>query len=172
MRKLYTTIKQFWHNIVRQYYTYIAKRTVASFGSNLRVNHSSHLNKNTILGDNCNFNGMEIVGGGKVTIGNNFHSGVDCMIITSNHNFIDGEAIPYDNTYIHKNIVIEDNVWFGNRVIVTGNITIGEGAIVAAGAVVCKNVPALAIVGGNPANVIKYRDKEHYYSLKQQHKFN
>lgn len=105
-------------------------------------------------------------------IGNNFHSGTECMIITSNHNYANGEAIPYDNTYIHKKVVIEDNVWFGNRVLVTGNITIGEGAIVAAGSVVCKNIPPLAVVGGNPAMIIKYRDKSHYNRLKELHRFN
>ena len=93
------------------------------------------------------------------------------MIITQNHNY-EGEMIPYDNTYIYKDVNIGECVWFGNRVIVTGNVTIGEGAIIAAGSVVCKDVPPLAIVGGNPAKVIKYRDKEHYYKLKAEGKFN
>lgn len=44
-------------------------------------------------------------------------------------------------------------------------VNIGEGAIIATGSVVCKDVPDCAIVGGNPAKVIKYRDKEHYYKL-------
>ena len=149
----------------------IARLTISKCGENLRVNHRSRLGKNTILGDNCNFNGMIIVGGGKVSIGNNFHSGVECMIITSNHNY-EGDAIPYDNTNINKIVTIGDNVWFGNRVLVTGNTTIGEGAIVAAGSVVCKDVPPLAIVGGNPAKVIKYRNKDHYYELKAACKFN
>ena len=92
------------------------------------------------------------------------------MIITQNHNY-EGEAIPYDDTYIYKNINIKDNVWFGHRVIVTGNVTIGEGAIVAAGSVVVKDVPDYAIVGGNPAKVIKFRDIEHYTKLKEQKKF-
>lgn len=62
-------------------------------------------------------------------------------------------------------------VWFGDNVIVTGNVRIGEGVIVAAGSVVCKDVPELAIVGGNPAHIIKYRDKDHYYRLKNLKKF-
>ena len=92
------------------------------------------------------------------------------MIITQNHNY-EGESIPYDKTFIYKNIKIGDCVWFGNRVTVTGNVTIGEGAIIAAGAVVTKDVPDCAIVGGNPAKIIKYRDKEHYYRLKAEGKF-
>ena len=93
------------------------------------------------------------------------------MMVTSNHNY-EGGAIPYDDTYVHKNVNIGDCVWFGNRVLVCGNVNIGEGAIIAAGSVVCKDVPECAIVGGNPAKVIKYRDKEQYFKLKSEGKFN
>lgn len=78
--------------------------------------------------------------------------------------------IPYDKTYIKKNVKIGDCVWLGNRVMIMGGVNIGEGAIVAAGSVVTKDVPPLAIVGGNPAKVIKYRNEEHYYRLKSQGK--
>ncbi len=49
-------------------------------------------------------------------------------------------------------------------------ITIGEGAVVAAGSVVTKDVPPLAVVGGNPARIIKNRDEKVYYNLKQNNK--
>ena len=62
-------------------------------------------------------------------------------------------------------------MWFGNRVLVLGGVKIGEGSILAAGAVVCKDVPPLAIVGGNPARIIKFRDKEHFEKLKAEKKF-
>ena len=54
--------------------------------------------------------------------------------------------------------VIGRNVDFGANVTCIGNITIGDNAIIAAGSVVVKDVPANAIVAGNPAKVIKYRD--------------
>lgn len=92
------------------------------------------------------------------------------MIITENHNY-EGEKLPYDTTYIRKNVTIGDCVWVGSRVIIMGGVSIGEGAIIAAGSVVTKDVPPLAIVGGNPAKLIKYRDAEHYYRLKEQKKF-
>ena len=93
------------------------------------------------------------------------------MVITQNHNY-EGELIPYDNTYVKKPVMIGDCVWFGNKVTVLGGVTIGEGAIIAAGAVVTKDVPPLAIVGGNPAKVIKYRNADHYFKLKAEGKFN
>jgi phosphonate metabolism protein (transferase hexapeptide repeat family) len=54
-------------------------------------------------------------------------------------------------------VVIENDVWIGTNALILPNITIGNGAIVAAGAVVSKNVPPYAVVGGVPARIIKYR---------------
>jgi len=53
--------------------------------------------------------------------------------------------------------VIGNDVWIGANAIMLQGVTIGDGAIVAAGAVVTKDVPPYAIVGGVPAKVIKYR---------------
>lgn len=55
------------------------------------------------------------------------------------------------------NIIVNDDVWIGYDSLILSGVTIGQGAIVAAGSVVTKNVPPYAIVGGNPAKVIKYR---------------
>lgn len=54
--------------------------------------------------------------------------------------------------------IIGRNVDFGVNVTCIGNIHIGDNAIIAAGAVVVKDVPENAIVAGNPAKIIKYRD--------------
>ena len=54
-------------------------------------------------------------------------------------------------------IVIKDDVWIGYGAIIMSGVTIGQGAIIAAGSIVTKDVPAYAIVGGQPAKVIKYR---------------
>lgn len=55
---------------------------------------------------------------------------------------------------------IANDVWIGSNAIIPGGISIGSGAIVAAGAVVVKDVPPYAVVGGNPAKVIRYRFSE------------
>lgn len=57
-------------------------------------------------------------------------------------------------------IVVEDDVWIGYRSTILSGVRIGQGAIVAAGSIVTKDVPPYAIVGGNPAKVIKYRFDE------------
>ncbi|EPZ37468.1 transferase hexapeptide repeat containing protein [Anoxybacillus ayderensis] len=55
---------------------------------------------------------------------------------------------------------IGNDVWIGANSIVLDGVKIGDGAIVAAGAVVTKDVPDYAIVGGVPARVIRYRFNE------------
>lgn len=58
-------------------------------------------------------------------------------------------------------IVVEDEVWIGTGAMIFSGVTIGKGAIIAAGALVTKDVPPYAIVGGNPAKLIRYRfDRE------------
>lgn len=59
-------------------------------------------NGRTQLGQNTHFNGMKIQGKGCVTIGDNFHSGSECLIITENHN------------YHGKNPVAPNEIWAGD----------------------------------------------------------
>ncbi len=54
-------------------------------------------------------------------------------------------------------IVVEDDVWIGFGATILSGVHIGQGAVVAAGALVTKDVPPYAIVGGVPAKLIKYR---------------
>jgi virginiamycin A acetyltransferase len=54
-------------------------------------------------------------------------------------------------------ILIGNDVWIGMKVIILSGVSIGDGAIIAAGSVVTKDIPPYAIVGGNPAKVIKFR---------------
>lgn len=54
-------------------------------------------------------------------------------------------------------IIVEDEVWIGTGAVLLSGIRLGKGSVVAAGSVVTKDVPPYAIVGGNPAGIIKYR---------------
>jgi acetyltransferase-like isoleucine patch superfamily enzyme len=67
---------------------------------------------------------------------------------TSSHNFAKGP------------VIIGNDVWIATDAIILSDVRIGDGAIVAAGAVVTKDVPPYAVVGGVPAKVIKYRFDE------------
>lgn len=157
---------------LEKFYKYHMQVNVGSYGENLFVQYKCYgFNQNVYLGNNVSFNGCRILGLGKVSIGDFFHSGMDLTIITSNHNYNEASAIPYDKIRINKDVTIKDFVWIGHGVIIMPGITIGEGAIIAAGAVVVKDIPDYAIAGGNPAKIIKYRDIEHFKKLKEEGKF-
>lgn len=69
--------------------------------------------------------------------------------------------------------LIGDDVWIGTESMILAGVNIGSGAVIAARAVVTKDVPPYAIVGGNPAQIIKYRFNEevilHLLKLKWWH---
>lgn len=152
-------------------YTKKIKYSCKTAGKNLKVNGYSTVTKNTVLGNYVNFNGIKIQGGGNVTIGDYFHSGSQCIIISQNHDYDNGRSIPYDDKYIYKDVTISDCVWIGTRVMILGGVTIGKGAIIQAGSVVVSDIPDYAIAGGAPAKVFKYRDKEHFERLYSEGKF-
>ena len=170
MRKLFKTILYKIRSKIRRH---IILGYVKSHHNQLFVSGGPYkisLNRNTELGFNPNFNGLTINGNGRVIIGDNFHSGIECRIITANHNY-KGDALPYDDTIITKDVFIGDNVWIGDRVIILGGVSIGEGAIIQAGSVVVKDIPPLAIAGGHPAIPFAWRDRTHYDNLKSKKKF-
>ena len=153
--------------ICRRIWTYEVKLRCASYQEPLTVNHRSTVSRNTRLGKNVNFNGMSVEGAGEVTIGDNFHAGKGCLIITQNHDYDTGDHIPYDQERVLlKTVTIGDNVWLGSRVIILPGASLAEGSIIQAGSVVAGAIPKYAIAGGHPAKVFRYRDAGHYERLK------
>lgn len=66
----------------------------------------------------------------------------------------------FKQDYKKGEIVIGNDCWIGREATIMSGVIIGNGAVVAAGSVVTKDVPPYAIVGGNPARIIKYRFDE------------
>ena len=75
-------IKRSKKYISRGLFTYLVTRNAISVDGELYVNRFSVVNKNTKLGANVHFNGMKIRGTGLVRVGDNFHSGEECLILT------------------------------------------------------------------------------------------
>lgn len=146
-----------------------------SIGKNVIIEHSNKFyeTEKIEIGDNVflGFGGLYF-GYGGIRIGSGSILAHRVEIMTRNHNYDsdDLNSIPYDKRYILKPVSIGENVWICSNVIIVPGVTIGEGAVIGMGAVVTKDVPAYAIVGGNPAKVIKYRDKERYDKLKQENR--
>lgn len=106
-----------------------------------------------------------IMSKGGIKIGNNVIIGPRVTMWTENHNFNSSKMIPYDEYDIPKPIIIEDNVWIGLGCQICPGAIIGQGAIIGMGSVVRGNIPPLAIVFGNPAQIIGYRDEEVYKAI-------
>lgn len=123
------------------------------------------IGSNTWIGENlfAKCEGGLIIGNGVI-----ISRGVE--IWTANHNYDseDLKSLPYDRRFILKPVNIGDNVWIGSRVTIIPGVSIGEGAVIGAGAVVTHDIPPLAVAGGNPAKVIKYRNQEVYEKLKSE----
>lgn len=96
---------------------------------------------------------------GPVRIGNHVMMGPETIILTRNHRFDRVDVPIREQGYgPPEPVIIEDDVWIGTRVIILPGVTVGRGAIIGAGAVVTRDVPSYAIVGGNPARLIRFRN--------------
>ena len=84
--------------------------------------------------------------------------------LSPNHHLERISTFPFggdaENSLSKGDIVVDDDVWIGHHATILTGVHIGQGAVVAAGAVVSKDVPPYAIVGGVPAKIIKYRFSE------------
>lgn len=106
------------------------------FGKNVFINHSAILSAS---------GGIEFEDGVSIAPG--------VRIATINHDFNERHT-----KYTYGKVTIKKNAWLGINVTVCPGVTIGKYAVVAAGAVVTKDVPDYAVVGGVPAKLIKYQD--------------
>ena len=106
------------------------------FGKNVFINHSAILSAS---------GGIEFEDGVSIAPG--------VRIATINHDFNERHT-----KYTYGKVTIKKNAWLGINVTVCPGVTIGKYAVVAAGAVITKDVPDYAVVGGVPAKLIKYQD--------------
>lgn len=115
---------------------------------------SLEIGSNTYIGEYNNIRAA----GGKIVIGDNCLISQHVSIVASNHQIKKDKLIceqGWDEN--RRDVTIEDDVWVGTNTVILPGIIVHKGAVVAAGAIVTKDVPEYAIVAGNPAKIIKYR---------------
>ena len=117
---------------------------IRSFGYCIKIGDNTTINKNTCILSQC-------------SIGKNCSIAPNVVIVGANHNFADTTNTIKSQGVSSKGIIIEDDVWIAANATILDGVKIGKGAIIAAGAVVCKDIPAYTIAGGVPAKVIKQR---------------
>ena len=130
--------------------------TRITFAKNIRIGDYVHIQPGCLL-----------AGGGGIDIGEGTIIAHEVQILTQNHNYDseDLQYLPYDTRQISKKVEIGDYVWIGARATILPGVTIGNGAVIGAGSVVTRDIPEMAVAGGNPAEVLKYRDKTVYDRL-------
>jgi acetyltransferase-like isoleucine patch superfamily enzyme len=89
-------------------------------------------------------------------VGERVMIGPYCYFTDANHGTVADESVQ-TQPMRHAPLIIEDEVWIGAHVIILPGVRIGKGAVVGAGSVVSHDVPAMAIVAGSPARLIRYR---------------
>jgi acetyltransferase-like isoleucine patch superfamily enzyme len=119
------------------------------------------------IGRNSSVNNSLIAIADKIEIGDDVLISYDCLIMDHNGHSLELEARRRDLgdvldgktkawTGVSTGAVkLSNGVWIGTRAIILKRVIIGANTIVAAGAVVVKSVPSDAVVGGNPASVIR-----------------
>lgn len=106
------------------------------------------IGKGTVINHGC-----FLYSTGGLIIGENVSISAGTWLITGTHDMNDPL---FPDAY--SPIVIGNYAWIGVRATILGGVTIGEGAVVMAGAVVTRDVPPFAVVGGVPARVIRQRE--------------
>ncbi|GAA2324763.1 acyltransferase [Streptomyces kunmingensis] len=107
-------------------------------------------------GRDCTINPYTVVRGA-VGLGDAVRIGAHTSLLGFNHTMADPDTEVFRQPLTSKGIRVGNDVWIGSHVVVLDGVTIGDRAVVGAGSVVTKDVPSGAIVGGNPAKVLRWR---------------
>ncbi|TVZ08247.1 acetyltransferase-like isoleucine patch superfamily enzyme [Cellulophaga sp. RHA_52] len=160
------------------------RNKIKLFFKKIKLNSKGVIIYNNVVFSNVVFLGKakvepycRLIGEPKIVIGNNFYANSGChflgeikigddvmigpktIIWGRDHGMKKGIKM---NLQDHTNLPVEigDDVWIGAGVIILKGVNIGNGAVVGAGSLVSKSVPENAIVVGNPAKIVKYREAE------------
>ncbi len=146
----------------------IAENVTVTGLKNIQIGNNTSIMSNSYLyahdaslkiGNNCSINNNVQISAaqGQISIGNDVLIGANSVIRAGTHNYSRTDIPIRKQGHNQGKILIEDDVWLSSNVVVTSNVKLGKGCVVAAGAVVTKDIPSYAVVGGVPARILKRR---------------
>ncbi len=141
--------------------SFLCKRMFDECGKNVTVEHGAFFGggRNIKIGNNSSI-GINARISGPLEIGDDVMMGPNVSIFTQNHETENIYKPMRLQTAQKEKVTIGDDCWIGANSVILPGVTIGRGVIVGAGAVVTKNVPDFAVVGGVPAKIIKMREEK------------
>jgi maltose O-acetyltransferase len=120
----------------------VLPRLECDYGYQIRIGDRVFINYNAIILDSA-----------AVTIGDDVHIGPSVQLLTATHPL--EASLRRTGREAAEPVTIGYGAWLGGGVIVCPGVTIGDEAVVGAGAVVTRDVAPRAMVGGNPARVLR-----------------
>lgn len=160
------------HGVTIGDYTYIdaLSRGGIEFGNNVSLGRNCiiectgvirELGEKLVIEDGVGFAANAFIAArGEVHIGKNCIFGPNVRIHAENHNFTDLDTPIRLQGATRKGVSIGEDCWVGSGVTILDGVRIGNHCIIGAGAVVTKDIPDYAIVGGVPAKIIKMRKED------------
>ena len=135
----------------------VAKFFLTRCGTNVNIQKNTKFSHRCTIGNNSGIGRYSVLHG-PVYIGNDVMMGPNCTIYTQNHSYTDiSKPMNLQGFSSERPVVIGNDVWIGGHVIILPGVKVGNHSIIGAGSVVTKDVPEFAVVGGNPAKVLKFR---------------
>ena len=134
------------HGLLREHFCHVGEGTVirppfyCDYGYNIRVGRNTFINFNCVM--------LDVV---PVSIGDDCQVGPNVQIYAADHPL--DPDVRRSGLESGRPVTIGNNVWIGGAAVILPGVTIGDNAVVGAGSVVTRDVPAGAVVVGNPARV-------------------
>lgn len=141
--------------------TSLARRMFSKCGKGVNIEHGAFFGsgRDIEIGDNSAL-GIDSRVSGPLSIGNDVMMGPNVSIFTQNHETENIYKPMRLQTAPKEKVTVGNDCWIGANCVILPGVTIGNGVIIGAGAVVTRDVPDLAVVGGVPAKIIKMREQK------------